>query len=171
MSAPFNDAELERLRELHADGFTLGQIALELGRGRASVSRWAAKLDLSFDRSQTEKAIAARKADNRAARADLAERLYRRASDLIDRLEADTWSSRIVTPRGKVIEITGDDPGAQEERWISQAVTSYMAAAMRAETVDQDHADVDSGLSLLGKLNERIAAVVAQMPDEPAADQ
>ena len=60
---PVTDAELARLRELHGAGLSCRQIAKEMSRTPATISRHAAELSLKFGRAQVKEATAARSAD------------------------------------------------------------------------------------------------------------
>ena len=65
---PVSDDELARLRELHGAGLSCRQIAKEMSRTPATISKHAAELGLKFDRSQVREATAARSADLAAIR-------------------------------------------------------------------------------------------------------
>lgn len=65
---PVTDEELARLRELHGAGLSCRQIAKEMGRTPATISKHAAELGLKFDRAQVKEATAARSADLAAIR-------------------------------------------------------------------------------------------------------
>lgn len=71
MAEPLTDDERQRIRELHAAGRGCNQIARDLGRSPAIVSKTARELGLSFDRSTTVAATEAKKADASALRAAL----------------------------------------------------------------------------------------------------
>jgi hypothetical protein len=65
---PVTAEELGRLRELHGAGLSCRQIAKEMGRTPATISKHAAELGLKFDRAQVKEATAARSADLAAIR-------------------------------------------------------------------------------------------------------
>lgn len=68
---PPTKAERARVAQLHAEGASRNAIAKTLGRSHDLVDKLAAELGLSFDRSHTEAATAARKTDLAARRANL----------------------------------------------------------------------------------------------------
>lgn len=70
-SRPLTDDELEHIRALHAQGWTRNDIARSLQRSPASISKYAAELGLTFDRTSVQAATDARKADAAAKRARL----------------------------------------------------------------------------------------------------
>lgn len=90
--AAWTDEESDRLRELHADGRSLHSIAEEMGRSKRTISVWAGKLGLSFDRSATAKAAQAKHIDNKARRVALEERLLIEADKVIDQM----WTPTLV---------------------------------------------------------------------------
>jgi hypothetical protein len=65
---PVTAEELGRLRELHGAGLSCRQIAKEMARTPATISKHAAELGLKFDRAQVKEATAARSADLAAIR-------------------------------------------------------------------------------------------------------
>jgi hypothetical protein len=74
--------ERDRIKALMARGLSCNAIARELGRGPATISRHAAAMGLSFDRSATREAVSARvidlkdrRAAGAVAQAEIAERL------------------------------------------------------------------------------------------------
>jgi Helix-turn-helix domain len=87
MSAPpVTDAERARIRELHGQGLNCSQIAAELGRGKATVTRHCQEMGLSFDRAKTEAATSAKVADNAARRAEISRRFLEKSAELLDQM-------------------------------------------------------------------------------------
>jgi hypothetical protein len=70
-ATPVTEAEKARLRELHGTGLSCQQIGREMSRNPATISRHAAALGLSFDRSKVKAATEARVADVAARRAEV----------------------------------------------------------------------------------------------------
>lgn len=69
---PLTDEELQRIRDLHAEGKSCSDIARTLDRAPSTISRNATKLGLTWDRAQTKNATVARKADAASRRSELA---------------------------------------------------------------------------------------------------
>jgi hypothetical protein len=76
---PVTAGELDKLRRLHTEGLNCRQIARELGRAPVTVSRHAAAMGITFDRSKTKEATAARVADLAALRAETSARFLAEA--------------------------------------------------------------------------------------------
>ncbi|CAM5589850.1 helix-turn-helix domain-containing protein [Streptomyces purpurascens] len=83
---PVTDAELQRIRELHAEGKGRNEISRLTGRSLRTISVHAQKMGLSFDRTMTEEATRARKADLEERRVILAEALQGDAEQLTEQL-------------------------------------------------------------------------------------
>lgn len=96
---PVTEADYNEVRRLHAQGLGRNAIAREMGRGPRTVSVIAAELGLAFDRTMTEEATRARKADLEERRVLLAEALQGDAERLTEQL----WQ------RAKVFNIGGKD--------------------------------------------------------------
>jgi transposase len=88
---PFTDEERSELRRLHADGLSRNEIAREMRRSSRTISVYAAEEHLSFDRTLTEEATRARKADLEERRVILAEALQGDAERLTEELWQPHW--------------------------------------------------------------------------------
>ncbi|WP_051393062.1 hypothetical protein [Glycomyces arizonensis] len=147
------------LADLQAENGSTRDIAERHGVGHASVSRIAKDAGLALDRSKTVHATRARLADIRELRARLAERTLRRAHKVLDRLDADTYSSKQVAPNGAVVTVETEHPPARDERDLAAAVSSYTTAA---ERVTDNDSGADATKSLLGSLDKALSAMYEQ---------
>jgi hypothetical protein len=86
---PVSEAERGRLRELHGAGLGCGQIAAEMSRNAGTISRHAAAMGLSFDRSKLKAATAARVADVAARRAEVSATFLTLVEKMSARMEAE----------------------------------------------------------------------------------
>lgn len=145
---PITDAERVRVRELHAAGESRNDIAKALGRSPSTVSAIAKDAGLAFDRSTTAAATEAQQQDNKAKRAELVARLYRRAERNLDTLEADEYRFTATTVNGIETETLGHVP-AQDERHLSSAISTNLASAAKLEQIDADDSAA-AGRSVLG---------------------
>lgn len=120
-NSPVTDQERQRVRELHAEGCSRNEIARRIGRGARTVSRIAAKLGLTFDRTQTEEATRARKADLEERRVILAEALQTDAEQLTDQMWQPAKVFRIGGSANKYVEKQVDEPPADAKRDLMAA--------------------------------------------------
>ncbi|WP_100811943.1 MULTISPECIES: hypothetical protein [unclassified Microbacterium] len=125
----------ERAKYLHSQGFSCSGIARSLNVAKSTVSEWAAKEGLSFDRTKTENATRASQVDRAARRSQIIERLYDQVDTVLDRLEQ-----------------TEDTP-ARDQRDYSVALTNYLERVTRLELVDGEPG-LAQAESMLGRLAE-----------------
>jgi IS30 family transposase len=89
---PVSEDELAEIRRLHAEGKGRNEIARTIGRSLRTISVHAGRMGLTFDRTATEAATEARKADLAERRAILAEALQGDAERLTEQL----WEPAVV---------------------------------------------------------------------------
>ncbi|MEU8760658.1 helix-turn-helix domain-containing protein [Streptomyces sp. NPDC048659] len=146
---PVTDADRDRIRELHAQGLSRNEIARQLDRSGRTISVQAAAMHLTFDRTATEAATAARKADLEEKRVILAEAL---ADDAL-RLTAQMWEPAVIHSFGGKEHTYNSheipEPLAADKRALMSAATAAAAQSLRlvpAETDQQGLAAVDAWL-------------------------
>lgn len=133
-----------RVAELHEQGLGRNAIAKEMGVGGRIVSEVAKALGLTFDRSSTRVATAARVADSQERRAALAARILNTADKTLERLE------RL---RG------GDVDSAMKQARALNDVARAVESTMRAVPV-RSAEEVESQTLLAG-----LAETLQRMPD------
>lgn len=149
-----------RARVLFDQGKSCNAIAKELGVSPSTISAWAKREGLSFDRSATEDAVAANRVSRAARRAGIIDRLYTRTETVLDRLEAETYTYTVTIP-GKGSETIEDSaPPAADERSLSSAINAYLTLAAKLELVD-DGDGLSPVESMLGRLAQRFGLVAA----------
>lgn len=89
---PVTEEEQAEIRRLHAQGHGRNEISRRTGRTLRTVSVHCAKMGLIFDRTMTEEATRARKADLEERRAILAEALQGDAEQLTEQL----WQPAVI---------------------------------------------------------------------------
>jgi predicted transcriptional regulator len=141
----------ERARELHAKGLGCNAIARELGVSSGTVSKWAKREGLAFNRSSTAVAVAARAVDLKERRQKLIDRLFARAEANLDRVE-QPYRWRVVTGAGHSV-VTDTAPPAADELRHSQAIANYLKTAAQLGAVDGGKGtdDAKSMLAQLGR--------------------
>lgn len=143
----------ERARALHREGRSCNAIAKELGVSASTISAWARREGLSFDRSKTAVAVSARAVDLKDRRQRLIDRLYARAEANLDRVEAP-YRWRVVTGDGHEL-VTDDAAPAADELRHSQAVANYLKTAASLAAVDGGRG-TDDAKSMLAELGRAL---------------
>lgn len=164
--AAWTDDESRRLRELHGDGRSLHSIAEEMGRSKRTISVWAGKLGLSWDRSGTAKAAQAKHVDNKARRAALEERLLTEADKVLDQM----WQRAIVFNIGgsenTYTEHEMDKPTFGGQKAIIQTAATALNAANKLHELNTGH-DAEGVINTLAEVHAAITAIAEEYPDEP----
>lgn len=145
------------------------QIARKHGISGSTVTTIAKEIGSTdaFDRSETVHATAARLADVKELRSRLALRTLKRAHTILDRLDADEFTTKIPTVTGDVVTITTTDPAPRDERDLAAAVSSYTTAAERVTDV-QDASS--AARSLLSGLGDALKIAASRLDtDEPGS--
>lgn len=171
---PATPEELDRLRELHAQGLGRNAIMRATGWSGRFVSDHAKALGLAFDGSQVAKATQAKKASAKDLRAKIALDLL----EVADRLIGQTFSPTLTFNIGGKENIYTEHP-------IPEPTFADKAALMRAvgiaveKSVLIDKYDAGTGLPAALSLLERIAEGLTakhgdgsdEFPDAPEGEQ
>lgn len=163
---PITDDERRRIRDLHATGLGRNDIARELGRSGATISKTAAELGLSFERGhEVEAATAAKVSDAKARRADLMHRYLDETAKLLDQLWAPTtihaFGGRDNSYNSKPV----DRPLFRDQRDIMQAASVATNASLRLDQHDAD-TGADGAKSMLGALAAGLQVAYDQLQQE-----
>lgn len=137
---PISDDQRQRIIDLHGQGLSRNDIARVAGVSAGTVTNVCKANDLTFDRSSTEKATRARVADNKSRRAAIVDRLYRRSESILARLEAGTYTYRMMGPNGSE-KVRDEDPPADAERSLATSIGIYLDKASKLEDYDKSAAD------------------------------
>lgn len=168
-------AEDAELRRLHAQGLPLNQIHKRMGWSTATISKYAKKANLSFNREQMAAAIEANAIDAKARWSTLRDRLLTRAEKLLDKVEApeDGGTFRTLVPVGQGAQVPQnlDFVPTPDERNISNAMASYMNQASSIEKMLNDGGMAEArGMvnSILSAIQARVSGVERMNPSTPA---
>ena len=142
---PITDTQRQRIIDLHGQGLTRNDIARQTGVSAGTVTNVCKANDLTFDRSATINATQAKVADNKARRAAITERLYKRAEAILDRLEAPTYMVRMMGPTGSE-KVHDEAPPAGDERNLATSIAVYLDKATKLE--DYDRSGDESGAAV-----------------------
>lgn len=145
----------EHARELFDQGLGCNAIARELGVAPSTVSKWAKREGVEFDRAQVAAANQAKVIDGKARRLAIQERAYKRIEATYDRLEAPKFKTLVRTEVGVEKARELDFVPAQNERDLAQAIQTHMNVAIKLEQLDGTHGQ-DDATSLLTRLGEAL---------------
>lgn len=162
---PLTDNDRDLVRQLHEAGLARNDIAREIGRSPSTVSKLAKELGLSFDRSKTQVATAAKVADAKARRARLQLDLLADA----ERLRQQLWQEHEYIDHGgkEFIEArwTQPEPTSADKLKLMQAAKLALDGSLRLDQHDGDGSNETVG-SLLGSLFDNLVTKHAE-PEPP----
>jgi hypothetical protein len=161
-----SSAEKRKLSDLHAEGKSAYRIAKDLGRSRATVTKHAAEMGLSFAREQTAAATSARVADLAAFRAAEAEALARDAQRLREQLWQPYTAWSIGGRENVYTEHQLDKPDVRSQRDIILAAKAAHEISIKLTEATAGRGDADAA-SLLHQLGEAFQRV-GDYPDDAA---
>ncbi|MDX3637691.1 helix-turn-helix domain-containing protein [Streptomyces europaeiscabiei] len=118
---PLTEDELQRIRDMAEAGHGRNEISRELGRATRSISVHAARMGITFDRTMTEEATRARKADLEERRVILAEALQSDAEQLTEQLWQPAKVYRIGGSSNSYTERDVDEPPADAKKDLMAA--------------------------------------------------
>jgi hypothetical protein len=152
------------LQRLHALGMGRNEISREMGIEASCISRTAAHLDLTFDRSKILAAAEARAADIAERQSLIAERFMDVAEDSLERLYRETT----------VFSFGGKDNEYNDHTFpeapIAERQKLVLAAAIAVDKVlklvpPQEASGLDSAKSMLGSLGEALTRYSREQDD------
>jgi hypothetical protein len=154
----------DRFRELHTAGLGRNAIARELGIEVSAISRTAAHLGLTFDRSKILAAAEARAADIAERQSLIAERFMSVAEDSLERIYQETT---VFSFGGKENEYNDH---TFPEAPIAERQKLVLAAAIAVDKVlklvpPQEASGLDSAKSMLGSLGEALTRYSREQDD------
>ncbi|VXB82423.1 helix-turn-helix domain-containing protein [Aeromicrobium sp. 9AM] len=162
---PISDTDRALILKLHGEGKSRNDIARETGRAAATVTKTVHAAGLTFDRSKTEAATAAKKADAAALRAQLELDYLEDAQ----RLRRQLWEPCIAFNFGGKDNTYNstelDEPIFADKLKIMQASTSAANASLRIEAARND-----GGTAAARSLITDLAAAFGFKPADPDAD-
>lgn len=160
----FTDKHAQEARALFDEGHGCNAIARKLSVSPATISGWAKREGLRFDRSQTALAVRAHTIDLAEMRVHLAQKMAVAASDMLDRLDGEYTVFSFGGKDNEYNEHTLEEPPVEVVR---NAVTTAGIAFDKASRIVEASDDAD-GLapveSMLGRLAVRFGLV--ETPDE-----
>lgn len=157
MPQRWTDHQTDQLRALHTqEGMTLGLAAKAIGFAPATVSRWSAKLGISWERSAAMNvAIEAKRMDAAAHLSAYALEAAEVARHLVAQIRQKATYyelGRVEKDMDSWFDRTQDEPTAQDKRSLAQAAAT--SATTAAKILDRDTAreagsDLDAWLDYM----------------------
>ncbi|MEU0589982.1 hypothetical protein [Streptomyces ardesiacus] len=145
-----------KLRELHALGMGRNEISREMGITNSCVSRTAAYLGLTFDRSKIRAASEARAADLEERRSLIAEQFMAIAEDSLRRIYEKTTVYSFGGKDNEYNEHTFDEaPNADRKALITAAAIAVDKVLKLVPPAEAS--GLDSAKSMLGSLGEALS--------------
>lgn len=95
MVQPLDPAKQQEIVRLAESGMPRNEIARKVGCSYSTVTKWATRAGVEFDRSITQAAVEARQMDLKALRKELAVRTARRAIQIDDMFQGVTDTKKI----------------------------------------------------------------------------
>lgn len=142
-----------RARELYDQGKGCNEIARELGVGAATISRWARREGLSFDREATATAVRARVLDIAESRTLLAKKMLLTAHDALDMLDGPYLVYNFGGAENVYSEHVLDTPPIEVVRTAQTiAKDAHAVATKTLETTPEGQAEAVSVLDRLEAL-------------------
>jgi hypothetical protein len=140
------------IRDMHAAGASLGQIATELGRSKSTVSKFAARHHLAWGDDRTAKATEAKVATNRDKRAALETRFLDEAALLLDALHQPHTAFNFGGKDNTYEEHELPEPDVQSKRTLIQAAGTAVDKAVKLADLDRAGDGAEAGKSLVGSM-------------------
>ena len=159
-----------QLRSFQSKGLSASAIARELGVAKSTISRWAKADGISFDRSKTAEATAAKSIDLAAARTRLAEKMAHRAEQLLDSLDGKYLVYNFGGKDNTYSEHTLDKPPVEVVR---NAVTTAGITFDKLSRIVERDPDVSGAQSVVASLEAGIlaAAAVLRSPETESTEE
>lgn len=161
MSAPGATFDEGLARELHGEGHSCNAIAKKLEVAPSTISRWAKRVGLSFDRSQTALAVRAHVIEMAASRTLLAKKMLVVGHEAVDKLD-EPWLVYSFGGRDNTYEEhVLDSPPIDAIRTAQMvAKEGFLAATKALELTPEGTAAAESVLDRLeAAIDEEFSAV------------
>lgn len=162
--SPMNPETRAEARRLFDAGMSRNQIARELNLDPATITRWAKREGVEFDRSQTAIAVRAHTIDIAASRTLLAQKMLTVAHDLLESTDAPYLVYNFGGSSNTYREHLLPSPPAEV---IRNAVTTAGIAFDKASKVLEQTPEGLSGVeSLIDRLEDEIGRHVSELTDD-----
>lgn len=165
---PIPDEDRQRVLDLHAQGMSRNDIARETGISAGSVTNIVTAAGLSFDRTATAAATAARQADLADRRTSLREKFLDRADELLARLDEPEVVFNFGGRENTYAEHQFSKPTASTARTLIQAAATASTQEIRIAQAEAGGTD-EAARSLLTSLANALGVHGPDQPPTPDA--
>lgn len=153
----------QRAHELFDQGLSCNAIARALNVGAATISRWAKREGLSFDRSGTELAVRARVIDIAESRTLLTKKMLAVAHEALDNLDGPYLVYNFGGAENTYVEHLLDTPPIEVTRTAQTIAREAFAASTKALEKTTDN--LDSAVNLVDRILDKFEQSVPPAPD------
>lgn len=163
---PLTTQEVERIKLMHSQGATCTAISKDIGRGKTTVSKYAAQLGLRFNAERTAPATANRVASNQKRRAELESRLLDEAGSLLDQLHRPHLAYNFGGKDNTYEERELPEPDVKSKKDLIQAASTAVTSALKLADADRASSGAEAGKSMVGALFAALAVAPVEEPDQ-----
>jgi transposase-like protein len=164
------DAQRLTICELADEGYSVREVAAQLKVAPSTITRNAQRMGLSFDRSATERATAARVADAKARRAQTAARLIELVNAELDRLDRPYRVHSFVGGQDATyLEHVLPQPDAPARLAIIRAAGHLVDKHLKLAGFDGDASGLEQAKSVMGAIYEGLVRAYPDLEREEAA--
>ncbi|GAB6859108.1 helix-turn-helix domain-containing protein [Microbacterium xylanilyticum] len=157
-----NEQQKAQAAELHDQGLGCSAIAKQVGVHPSTISRWAAKEGLDFDRTQTAVAVRSAVVSRASRRQQITDRIYSQIEALLDRMQYRPdggWKALVKDGKGGERFVTVDELPIRDLRDLAASLNALLfgvSALERSNAMFAQEETVESARSLLGSLAEAL---------------
>lgn len=162
--SPMNDETRRRARELFDAGMSRNAIARELDVDPATITRWAKREGVEFDRSATAAATKAHTIDLAAGRVRLAEKMLAASEAMLDKID-DSYLVYNFGGKDNTYEQQILDSAPVEVR-RNIITTAGITFDKLTRIVEKDTGGVDGAVGVLDQVGHALVAAAAALRDE-----
>ena len=170
-AAPLTRQERQRITDLHAEGWSLSRIALDLGRSKSTVGKYARAEGLQWTSTRTAAATAAVVQSSREKRAILEGRFLDEAGLLMDQLHKPHTVFSFGGRDNTYAEHELPEPDVAAKRSLIAAAKTSVDSALRLAEVDAGHTGAADARGILGAFAAGLQQAYDSLPATQGAEQ
>lgn len=161
---PLSSQELQQIKTLHAQGWSLNRIAKELGRSTSTIGKAAKAAGLQWTSTRTALATEAKVQSSREKRATLEGRFLDEAALLLDQLHKPHHVYNFGGKDNTYEEHELSEPDVGAKRSLIQAAVTAVGQAIKLADVDAGRSGQADARGILGAFAEGLQRAYDQLP-------